>query len=71
MTHTRLLVDGMTCEACRTAVREALQLPGVSQVEVKLETGVVDVAHAESVDVEVMVGAIEETGYAVREAQSQ
>jgi copper chaperone CopZ len=70
MTHTRLLVDGMTCEACSTAVHEALRLPGVSQVDVSLETGVVDVAHAESVGVEVMVGAIEETGYEVREAQS-
>jgi len=70
MTHTRLIVDGMTCEACRTAVRDALELPGVRQIGVSLDTGIVDVAHTESVSVEVMVGAIEQTGYEVREAHS-
>jgi copper chaperone CopZ len=71
MTHTKLTVDGMSCEACRTAVREALELPGVRQIDVSLETGIVDVAHAESVTVEVMVGAVEDTGYEVREAHSE
>ncbi len=71
MTHTKLTVDGMTCEACRTAAREALELPGVRQIGVSLETGIVDVAHTESVSVEVMVNAIEDTGYEVREAHSE
>jgi copper chaperone CopZ len=71
MTRTKLTVDGMSCEACRTAVRQALELPGVRQVDVSLETGIADVAHADSVAVEVMVGAVEDTGYEVREAHSE
>lgn len=61
----------MTCEACRKAVRGALELPGVRQVDVSLNTGIVDVAHAETVSAEVMVSAIEGTGYEVREAQPE
>ncbi len=71
MSHTTLTVDGMTCDACRAAVQEALELPGVHQVDVSLETGLVDVAHAESVSVEVLTGAVENTGYEVREAHSE
>jgi len=70
MTHTKLTVEGMTCEACRTAVTDALELPGVREVAVSLDTGIVDVAHTDSVSVEVMVGAIEDTGYEVRDAHS-
>jgi copper chaperone CopZ len=71
VTYTKLTVDGMTCEACRTAVQEALELAGVHQVDVSLETGVVDVAHAQSVSVEVLTGAVEDTGYEVRAARSE
>jgi copper chaperone CopZ len=71
MTHTKLTVAGMGCEGCRTAVTRALELPGVRQVGVSLDTGIVDVAHTESVSVEVMVTAIEDTGYEVREAHSE
>ncbi len=69
MTHTKLMVDGMTCEACSTAVREALELPGVLQVGVSLDTGTVDVEHADGVSREMMVAAVEETGYEVRTAR--
>jgi copper chaperone CopZ len=71
MTHTTLTVGGMTCEACRTAVREALELPGVHRVEVSLDTGIVGVAHAESVTVEALAEAVEDTGYEVREARAE
>jgi copper chaperone len=71
MTHTTLTVDGMSCDACQTAVREALELPGVEQIGVSLDTGIVAVAHADSVTLEVMVSAIEDTGYEVREAHSE
>jgi copper chaperone CopZ len=71
MTHTTLTVDGMSCDACMSAVREALELPGVRQVDVSLDAGVVDVDHAQSVSVEVMVGAVEDTGYEVRETHSE
>ncbi|MHB8659925.1 MAG: heavy-metal-associated domain-containing protein [Solirubrobacteraceae bacterium] len=70
MTHTTLTVDGMTCDACKTAVREALELPGVREVGISLDTGIVDVAHTDGVTVEALVSAIEETGYEVREAHS-
>jgi copper chaperone len=71
MTHTKLTVDGMTCEACRTAVSAALELPGVRQVDVSLDTGIVDVAHTEAVTVEAMLSAIQDTGYEVREGQRE
>ncbi|HET7051321.1 MAG TPA: heavy metal-associated domain-containing protein [Solirubrobacteraceae bacterium] len=71
MTHTTLTVEGMTCEACMSAVRDALELPGVHLVDVSLDTGVVDVDHARSVSVEVIVGAVEETGYEVRETRTE
>ena len=70
MSHTQLAVEGMTCDACVSAVRGALELPGVSQVDVSLETGVVDVTHAGGVTVDGMVGAIEDTGYEVRAAHA-
>ena len=70
MSRTQLSVDGMTCEACVSAVRRALELPGVSEVDVRLETGIVDVVHAGGVAVEAMVSAIERTGYEVREANA-
>ena len=68
--HTTLTVDGMSCEGCRAAVTEALELPGVREVGVSLDTGIVDVAHTDGVSVEAMVSAIEDTGYDVREAHS-
>ena len=71
MTHTTVTVGGMTCEACRSAVREALELPGVHRVEVSLETGIVGVDDAECVSVEALAGAIEDTGYEVREARAE
>jgi copper chaperone CopZ len=71
MTHTKLTVDGMSCESCRAAVTEALELPGVRQVGVSLDTGIVEVAHTDGVTVEAMVGAIRETGYEVRNAYSE
>jgi len=71
MTHTRLTVTGMTCEACVAAVREALELPGVRRVDVSLGPGVVEVDHPPSVSVEAMVAAVQDTGYEVRDARSE
>lgn len=71
MMHTTLMVQGMTCESCRAAVQSALQLPGVDQVDVDLETGTVEVVHAENVTVEVLAGAVEDTGYEIHEAGSR
>jgi copper chaperone len=71
MTRTTLTVEGMTCEACRAAVQRALELPGVQQVDVSLDTGIVGVAHATSVSAESLATAVEDTGYEVREARSE
>jgi copper chaperone CopZ len=71
MSHTRLTVAGMTCEACVAAVREALELPGVRRVDVSLGPGVVEVDHAPGISVGVMVAAVTDTGYDVRDARSE
>lgn len=71
MMHTTLTVQGMTCENCRAAVHEALQVPGVDQVDVDLGTGRVQVAHAANVTVEALASAVEDTGYEVRSAGSR
>lgn len=61
-----LLVDGMTCSNCETAVKEALNdVEGVQNVSVDLETGEVDIEHND-VDPLVLETAIEEQGYDVR-----
>jgi copper chaperone CopZ len=71
VTHTTLTVEAMTCEACMAAVRDALALPGVHRVDVSVDSGVVEVDHARSVSVEVMVSAVQETGYDVRETRTE
>lgn len=71
MTHTTLTVHGMSCESCRAAVNDALQLPGVEQVDVNLESGRVDVVHASHVTVEILVSAVEGTGYEVPDGGSR
>jgi copper chaperone CopZ len=60
----------MTCDACGAAVREVLELPGVNGANISLDTGVVDVDHTQSVSVEMMVGAVLDTGYEVGETRS-
>jgi copper chaperone CopZ len=71
MSHTQLIVQGMNCEACRQAVEGALTLPGVSSVAVDLGTGGVDVTHAQDITPELMVGAVEDSGYTVSEVRAE
>ncbi len=57
------LVSGMTCEHCRIAVTdEVARVPGVTSVDVDLETKLVRV-HGEGVDHAAVVAAIDEAGY--------
>lgn len=62
MNTSTLKVSGMTCGACVRHVTEALQpLPGVEQVEVNLETGIVRVQG--SSDQPALIAALDEAGY--------
>lgn len=62
-----LNVQGMTCGHCKMSVEGALnKLDGVSEAEVNLETGKVDVTFDEAkVNVDAMKEAVEEQGYDV------
>ena len=60
---TAYLVPGMTCSHCRVAVTaEVTQVPGVSAVEVDLDSKLVRV-HGNDVDAAALVAAIDEAGY--------
>lgn len=57
-------VTGMTCGHCVASVTEELsELPGVSDVQVVLETGAVTVSSAEPLDDSAVRAAVEEAGY--------
>lgn len=62
-----LYVEGMTCQHCENAVKEAVRgLDGVSSVTVHLETNKVDVTYNESsISLENITEAIEDQGYDV------
>jgi len=57
-------VVGMTCDHCVRAVSAELHaLPGVSQVDVDLDSGAVTVESAEPLDRPSVAAAVEEAGY--------
>jgi copper chaperone len=57
-------VTGMTCGHCVASVTEEVQeIPGVQDVSVALETGVVTVTSAEPLDAAAVRAAVEEAGY--------
>lgn len=59
-------VSGMTCGHCVNAVSsEIAKLPGVSSVDVDLESGRVTVASAQPLDDGVLRAAVDEAGYEV------
>lgn len=70
--ETILAVDGMTCSSCIRHVTAALrELPGISEVEVKLNDGKVRVAHdAEAASTDEMIAALGNAGYDSRIAGS-
>ena len=64
MNETVLKVEGMTCENCVKHVTEALKrVPGVQDVDVKLESGLAHVLHDGSADVNKLIAEVEEEGY--------
>jgi copper ion binding protein len=59
-------VAGMTCGHCVAAVTEEVsQIPGVTAVEVDLETGRLDVTAEAPIDGAAVAAAVDEAGYAV------
>lgn len=67
MMKTTLDVQGMTCGHCKMSVEGALnELNGVSNVEVDLATGKVEVTYDDSVvSLEALREAVEDQGYDV------
>ena len=64
-TATRTVV-GMTCGHCVAAVREEVgRIPGVTAVDVELDSGLVTVTSAGPLDDEAFAAAVDEAGYAV------
>ncbi|WP_420753567.1 heavy-metal-associated domain-containing protein [Rhodococcus sp. O3] len=59
-------VEGMTCGHCVSAVREEISaIPGVSEVDVNLETGTVVVTSDTELDPQAVADAVDEAGYAL------
>jgi len=59
-----IMVAGMTCEHCATAVRtEISRLPGVTEVDVDLASGEVRIAGEALPDDTALRAAIETAGY--------
>lgn len=64
MSTATYTVTGMTCGHCVASVTEEIsELPGVSAVDVVLETGAVTVTSAEPLDEAAVRAAVEEAGY--------
>jgi copper chaperone CopZ len=63
---TVITVVGMTCGHCVNAVRtEISRLPGVTEVDVDLETGAVQITADPPPDAAALRGAVTEAGYEV------
>lgn len=61
---TTIKILGMTCEHCVVAVIEALsRVPGVTNVDVVLASGIATFTEEQPVDMEEVRRAIEQAGY--------
>jgi copper chaperone len=59
-------VAGMTCGHCVTSVTEEVsEIPGVTDVDVVLETGALTVTSSAPLDDTVVRAAVEEAGYQI------
>ena len=66
MSESTYTVTGMTCGHCVTSVTEEVQeIPGVSGVEVVLETGALTITSDQPVDEAAVKAAVEEAGYQI------
>jgi copper chaperone CopZ len=66
MSTATYTVTGMTCGHCVSSVTEEVAaLPGVTDVQVELETGRLTVTGDAAQDSSAVQGAVEEAGYAL------
>ncbi|EFI35118.1 Heavy metal transport/detoxification protein [Desulfonatronospira thiodismutans ASO3-1] len=64
----RIKIEGMSCGHCVKAVTDALnKMPGVSGVQVSLESGHADIDAGEDLDMAAVKKAVEDAGYKVIE----
>lgn len=60
----KVIIDGITCEHCRTRVEKALsEIDGIKRAAVDLEGGFAVLEMEKDVSVEVLRKAIENAGY--------
>ena len=63
-TTAQFQVTGMTCGHCEMSVREEVsEVPGVTEVEVSHETGLLRVSAGQELDEAAVLAAVEEAGY--------
>jgi copper chaperone CopZ len=68
MTRIDLTIDGMSCEHCTARVKKVLEATdGVTAVTVSLDPGGA-VIEGESLDPEVLIAAVEQTGYEAKQS---
>ncbi|PRB59908.1 heavy-metal-associated domain-containing protein [Microbacterium sp. MYb45] len=70
MSTNEFQVTGMTCGHCEMSIREEVaEIPGVEDIQVSAQTGVLLVTGSDSVDDAQILAAVAEAGYsAVRKA---
>ncbi|WP_019932884.1 heavy-metal-associated domain-containing protein [Nocardia sp. BMG111209] len=69
MATSTYTVTGMTCGHCVASVRrEIAGIPGVTGVDVDLETGRVQVESAAPIDSAAVLAAVDEAGYRLADA---
>ncbi|WP_433498908.1 heavy-metal-associated domain-containing protein [Sphaerimonospora sp. CA-214678] len=66
MATSTYTIKGMTCGHCVSSVTEEVEaVPGVTDVKVELETGLMEVVSDGSADGAAIVAAVKEAGYEV------
>ena len=70
MSTNEFQVTGMTCGHCEMSIREEVaEIPGVEDIQVSAQTGVLLVTGSDSLDDAQILAAVAEAGYsAVRKA---
>ena len=64
MTTTTILVPGMTCGHCKSAVTDELsKINGVTNVDVDLDSKKVTIESDADVEWQIIVGAVDEAGF--------
>ena len=67
---SRFTVSGMTCNHCVASVKEEVsEIPGVTDVEVDLESGRLVVVAPDPVDPALVRAAVDEAGYTLDAAE--